>query len=492
MDGIVFVTGREAGERLKALVGEASVYVSDVSVAAFINPEVLAGKLKGKVDASLIVVPGTVQGDVSIITEETGIPCVKGPKAIANIPLFLKYAGKKVFSTTESAEEVLAAEIRKENEKLLKKAGKPAKPSLTIGGSVHLNGLCHVVAEIPDAPLLTEEEITSRAKYYVSSGASIIDAGMVAGKKHPEKLPEIINAIRTAVDAPVSVDSMDEKEIIAAADAGADLILSLDEKTIELSKSINVPCVIVPRTKKGLIPDTVSERVALLEKLVQDASCPPIADCLLNPLAHGFSWSIATYIKYRGRNPATPMLMGAGNVTELADADSAGMNMVLAGLASEFNIQLLFTTEASPKTRGSVRELSTACAMMYLAGEKLCPPKDLGFDLLKLKDKRFYEPIPDPATGEVEVVDVSCERKAEYSHENVRIYIENGKIIVVHYIGVKPSIVFKGDSARKLYKEAITRGLADGTHAAYLGKELGKAEIALRLEKNYIQDEELF
>ena len=315
---------------------------------------------------------------------------------------------------------------------------------------------------------------------------------MVAGKKHPEKLPEIINAIRTAVDAPVSVDSMDEKEIIAAADAGADLILSLDEKTIELSKSINVPCVIVPRTKKGLIPDTVSERVALLEKLVQDASCPPIADCLLNPLAHGFSWSIATYIKYRGRNPATPMLMGAGNVTELADADSAGMNMVLAGLASEFNIQLLFTTEASPKTRGSVRELSTACAMMYLAGEKLCPPKDLGFDLFKLKDKRFYEPIPDPATGEVEVVDVSCERKAEYSHENVRIYIENGKIIVVHYIGVKPSIVFKGDSARKLYKEAITRGLADGTHAAYLGKELGKAEIALRLEKNYIQDEELF
>ena len=97
MGDIVFVTGREAGKRLKALVGEASVYVSDVSVAAFINPEVLAGKLKGKVDASLIVIPGTVQGDVSIITEETGIPCVKGPKAIANIPLFLKYAGKKCF-----------------------------------------------------------------------------------------------------------------------------------------------------------------------------------------------------------------------------------------------------------------------------------------------------------------------------------------------------------------------------------------------------------
>ncbi|MFH1789175.1 MAG: dihydropteroate synthase-like protein [Candidatus Altiarchaeota archaeon] len=493
MDGIVFVTGVGAGERLKRRVGANRVFVADVSVAAFINPEALAKQIKeSSLEASLIVVPGMVQGDVSVITRETGIPCVKGPKSMANIPLFLKYTGKRGFSPVKPAEDVLEDEIRKENRTILKQAGKPGKPILTIGGKLPLNGLSRVVAEIPDAPLLAEKELTSRAKYFADSGASIIDLGMVSGKDHSQKIPDMIDSVRESVNAPVSVDSMAEKEIMAAAEAGADLILSLDEKTISLSESIKVPCVIVPRTHDGKIPETVSERVELLEKLVSQAACPAIADCLTNPLAHGFTWSIATYIKYRGRNPKTPMLMGAGNVTELADADSPGMNMMLAAMASELDIQLLFTTEASPKTRGCVRELSTACEMMYLAGQKNQPPKDLGFDLLKLKDKRLIEPILDPKANKLEAVKVSSKAKTGISRENFRIYVKDGKITAIHYIGQDPKNLFTGDCAKVLYKEIIARRLADGTHAAYLGKELAKAEIALKLGKNYVQDEELF
>jgi len=52
---------------------------------------------------------------------------------------------------------------------------------------------------------------------------------------------------------------------------------------------------------------------------------------------------------------------------------------------------------------------------------------------------------------------------------------------------------FRGNNAKGLYKDILSRNLIqDYTHAAYLGMELGKAEIALKLGKNYIQDEPLF
>jgi dihydropteroate synthase-like protein len=494
MRNILFVTGREAAGRLAALVGEENVYVSDVSVAAFINPDALADELlKKKVRASLIVVPGTVSGDVSHITRITRIPCVKGPKNLATIPLMLKNLDKK-FSTTKPAEEVLKEELRKENEKQLKKALRSGGGRLTIGRKkrLRLDGLSHVVAEIPDAPLLTKKELVSRARYFLECGASIIDVGMIAGKDNSSEIAGMLDALRARVHTPLSVDSMSEKEILAAADADADLILSLDEATIGLSHSLDVPAVVIPRTKDGKIPATVSERVSLLERLIEDAACPAVADPILNPLGCGFAWSLASYIKFRGRNPEIPMLLGAGNVTELADADSPGVNMVLAGFASELNIQLLFTTEASPKTRGAVAELAAACKMMYLSKTRGEPPKDLGFDLLKLKDKTSIEPVLDPAIKDARVVEVSSERKTKLDAEHFRIYVHGGRINVVYYPSLKPNIAFRGTSARKLYKAVIARGLADGIHAAYIGKELAKAEIALKLRKNYIQGEDLF
>jgi len=49
--------------------------------------------------------------------------------------------------------------------------------------------------------------------------------------------------------------------------------------------------------------------------------------------------------------------------------------------------------------------------------------------------------------------------------------------------------VIKGMNAGSIYKTAIRRGLVSRLdHAAYLGKELGKAEISLRLGEKYVQD----
>ncbi|MBS7619958.1 DUF4346 domain-containing protein, partial [Candidatus Bathyarchaeota archaeon] len=54
-------------------------------------------------------------------------------------------------------------------------------------------------------------------------------------------------------------------------------------------------------------------------------------------------------------------------------------------------------------------------------------------------------------------------------------------------------IVIKGKRAENIYRKIIEKGLVKKLdHAAYLGKELYKAEIVLKINRSYVQDEELF
>ncbi len=53
-------------------------------------------------------------------------------------------------------------------------------------------------------------------------------------------------------------------------------------------------------------------------------------------------------------------------------------------------------------------------------------------------------------------------------------------------------IIIEGKKPQDIYHEVHKRGLISRTdHAAYLGKELEKAYLALRTKKAYVQDEEL-
>jgi dihydropteroate synthase len=68
-------------------------------------------------------------------------------------------------------------------------------------------------------------------------------------------------------------------------------------------------------------------------------------------------------------------------------------------------------------------------------------------------------------------------------------------IITRHYqrSGDQVDLVLRGNSAEALYKAIARQGLVSSLeHAAYLGYELGKAEVALITGKAYLQDEGLF
>ena len=97
--------------------------------------------------------------------------------------------------------------------------------------------------------------------------------------------------------------------------------------------------------------------------------------------------SIIACRNYAERNPE-PVFFGIGNVTELLDTDSTGVNALLAGIGMELGVSVLFTPEESGKTRGSVYELSVASKMMFLAENRGSVPKDLGINLVLFKEKR--------------------------------------------------------------------------------------------------------
>lgn len=501
---ILLLTGRCAASEAKKVadsVPNVVVHVCDVDVAAFLSPETILQELSSLdlSDVSLVIVSGAVRGSLSEVSRRLGIRCVKGTKSIFDMPLVLRMLkdSKISLSPEVSADVLIESEIKERDERIIKEAKKlRSGATLKIGrrNPIYLGtGLMHILAEIPDAPKLSDEEIRMKASYFVESGASIIDLGMVYGVDYSSEVNRLVEAVRSIVKVPISIDSLNKKEILDAVDAGVDFVLSLDYSNIDIVSSIDVPVVIIPQ-KRGRVPSSVRERIRLLNDLMKKMDSfgfnQYVVDPVIDPPLCGLMNSLSAFAEFRRLHPRIPMLAGVGNVTEMIDSDSIGVNALLATLCAELDVDILFTTEASPKTRGSVSELSRAAELMYLAKRRNQPPKDMSRNLLVLKDKIRFET---PKKDKVEEVVVS-----EYPHEDLleniffRIDVSD-RIEVLYYQGNKPKLRFVGSSAEALYKEIISRKLIKNmVHAAYLGRELAKAETALKIGKNYVQDEGLF
>jgi dihydropteroate synthase-like protein len=187
-----------------------------------------------------------------------------------------------------------------------------------------------------------------------------------------------------------------------------------------------------------------------------------------------------------------PIFFGIGNVTELLDVDSVGVNALLAGVSMELGASILFTPEESGKTLGSVKELSISSKMMFLAKMQGSIPKDLGINLLVFKDKRKGEEIQE----EIDVPTIEGMDNYAFTQDpagSFRIKLVDGQIMAVHYQKMQPTIGISGQNAKEVYHEIIKRKLVSRVeHAAYLGQELQKAEDSLKLGKNYVQDFPIF
>jgi dihydropteroate synthase-like protein len=489
------------------------ICVLPVPVASLMSLEYITKMLEtrdlSKID--LILIPGLIKGDTSKIEEKTHIKTWKGPRNAADLPNVLEVIDKVRFSTTlpadelvrvassKRAERTLAAIERKAMHTALSKSLIPVgtgKRRIFVGTSLPMR----VLAEIVDASSQPADEIEKIALRFEAYGVDIIDVGMVAGGGHPEDSVRAVKAVKKSTQKAVSIDASDPEEIMAAVKAGADLILSINAENMEEVGrfGVHIPVVVTSAGKNHQVPVDVEDRLKQLSLNVKRARSlgfrKIIADPVLNPLLMpSLSKSIFAYMRYRNTNPSTPMLFGAGNVTELIDADSVGANLLLAGLASEIGANIILTTEASTKTCGSAMEAVSAVRMIALAKARRTAPEDLGIDLLRMKEKHWREEsfkICDDTRR------LSAKNRPEFIHDpkgSFKISVDRLKrqIVLIHYSygHIKPDLVIEGSSPERLIDVAIRNGrISHLEHAFYLGRELEKAKIALETGKCYVQD----
>jgi dihydropteroate synthase-like protein len=516
---VLLVTGRLAEEMVKDYAKQSAVETQVVAlnypVAAFLNSETITAGLKNRdlKGVDMILTPGLSRGDTKTITDALGVPAFKGPRYAADLPTVLEELGKVQLSTTTPAcdllRDILTEKALKEienaeqnREALLKQPGSMLIKNLAVGKDFPMR----VMAEIVDAALMDDEEIQFLAKKFVAQGAHVIDVGMIAGKSNPENAARIVKAAKSVVDVPVSIDTLDPQEIEAAVEAGADLILSLDAGNIDqlATFATHVPVVIIPTNQReGYFPKKAQYRVHFTEELIAKAKKlgfrKIMADLILEP--SNVLESFIAFKEFGAKHPEVPLFVGVANVTELFDADSIGINALLARLSAEVDASMMLATEKSTKAKGTVKEEVTAAKMMYLAKKRASVPKDLGLDLLVLKDKRSREEPYKPEVEEQVQVTFASDISAPAELDSAGMFKisldrKNSFIVAALFSDAtmeKPIQIIKGKTAETIYTKIVQLGLVTRLdHATYLGNELAKAEIAIKTGKEYIQDKKLF
>jgi dihydropteroate synthase-like protein len=454
--------------RCSAAGFDAEVVVTG-EIASFLTPHLLHELIK-KGTYDLVIVSGMCTASFEQVERDTGVPVYRGPRHAADLPLILPLLDTITLSRTIPADDFLAGKraedaLKRISERELNAGFDFAIRDTKIGGGSRIK----VLAEVMDAHRV--DAILDVVEYCFGSGADIVDLGF-GFDATPEDVSRVFSLL-DGIDLPLAVDSQDP-DLIRTALVRADIVLSLQETNIPVVGS----CVADAGAAAVVVPgnSTLKKNLAMAEHAGIECI---IADPLLQPVGSGLVTSLN---HFKGTNH--PLFFGAGNVVELLDADSIGINALLAGIASEIGASIIFTCEHSDKTRGSIREMRRATDMMSLCTDRPYP-KDLGIDLLVLKEKRKRREPP----LEYETITTAKKMPDEITYDpkgNFRIGIEEDTIVAV----------IRGKAVQgKRWQDVLYTILSQGDvscldHAGYLGRELYKAELALRFGRSFEQDGE--
>lgn len=434
---LLFVTGRLAEISLREVVGviaqkrgfKFEVAVPGIQVAALMHVNLLKNRLQVPDGIDLVLLPGWVQGDIEMLAQHFGVAFERGPKNLHDLPEHFGLGKRKQVVLDRYSVDI--------------------------------------IGEINHATKQPLEAVMAEAKSMVADGANLIDVGCVPGETS-DRISEIVTALR-AEEIRVSIDSFDEVEVEAAVAAGVELILSCNNSNIDWVSKLGVEVV--------AIPDSPSDEESLdriVEQLVRQGTAFRI-DPIIEPIGMGFTASLERYMKVRRRYPEAAMMMGVGNITELTEVDSAGVNVVLAAVCEELGIQSVLTTQVINWCRSAVKEFDAARKLLHYAVSNQVVPKHLNSALVMLRDARFRPP------SSTSLNDLA----SKLTDPNFRIAAAADGLHLMnregHWIGDEPFEVFA--NALKANPDI------DSGHAFYLGFEMARAEMCRELGKDYVQDQ---
>jgi dihydropteroate synthase-like protein len=442
---ILFVTGKLAEPALRRVLAdlapkagfEPEVAVLPITVAALMTANWVARHLSPPpAEVERVILPGFCRGDVGEVAGVCRAPAELGPKDLRDLPEF--FGGR---------------------------SGPP--PGY---GAFDIE----IIAEVNHAPQKPPDAIIAEARRYRAGGADVIDLGCDPGGAWAG----VGDTVRMLRDDGfrVSIDSFDPAEVEAALAAGAELVLSVNGSNVAHVRRWHEH---FPGVEVVAIPDTPAD-LSSLDRTVDALAAVGVRfrlDPIIEPIGFGFAASLGRYIETRRRYPDAEILMGVGNLTELADVDSAGVNVLLAGFCQELGVRSVLTTEVINWCRSAVREFHLARQLVYHAVRERVLPKKLEPGLVMLRDPKLYE------QGE----EALRELARRVTDRNYRIFAERGELHVLN-----GSIYLRGTDPFALFEQlAAADPKLDASHAFYLGYELAKAVTALTLGKTYTQDQAL-
>lgn len=430
---ILFVTGRLAEKQVRQVLEKMQpdfqykVYVMGVTVAALITSDMIIRRMPDVQGADRVILPGRCRGDLEALGQHFGVPFERGPEEIKDLPQHFGMAAQHYDLSQYQTK---------------------------------------IFAEITDAPSISVEAVIERAYYYKANGADVIDIGCLPGTPFPH-LAECIRTLKQE-GFTVSIDSLEDADLLAGGQAGADYMLSLTTKSLWIADEIATTPILIPETHGDL---------STLDKAIEILSAKNrafIVDPILDPIHFGFTDSIVRNHEFRRRYPNVEMMMGVGNLTELTHADTSGINAMLLGICSELNINHILATEVSKHARRAIKEADSARRIMYTAKQHNTLPKHIAPDLLTVHDSSpFLNSREEIESLAAEIKDPSY--RIQVSSDGIHVFNRDGLHTAQDPFDLYP----------KLHVET------DGGHAFYLGVELARAEIAWQLGKRFTQDQQL-
>lgn len=435
---ILFVTGRLAEVSLRELLAtlapkagfEYDVAVLGISVAALMSVDFVARKLDAPQAVDRILLPGWCGGDLESLAQKFGVRFERGPKDMFDLPEYFGGRAKSPLVLSRYDTEILA--------------------------------------EINHAPRLSDQELLAQAEKYRRDGADVIDLGCIPDECWP-RAGEVTRLLRSE-GFRVSIDSFDRNEVESAVEAGAELVLSCNSSNAGWLSASDAELVVIPDQPQDT--DSLQRTTEQLTAAGRRFRIDPI----LEPIGFGFAASLARYFEARRLWPDVSMMMGIGNLTELSEVDSAGLNFLFAAICQELGIHSVLTTEVVQWCRSAVKEFDLARRVMRHAVTNHVLPKHVNSQLVMLRDVKVHE------LGEA-----GLRRLAEQIRDaNFRIFVERGELHLINRDGH-----WHGTDPFELFDEIMRTVPIDSAHSFYLGYELAKATTALTLGKQYRQDEAL-
>jgi dihydropteroate synthase len=430
---IHFVTGRlaehalrQALEALAPRAGfEPTVQVLNITVAALMTTPWVARRLEVPPGTDRVIIPGGCRGPLEAFATVTDVPVERGPEDLRRLDEFFGQAAR----------------------------------DRSVDGRFDIE----IIAEINHCPRLALPEILAEARKLTAAGADRIDVGCDPG----DAWTGVGDAVRMLV-----AESLAPREIAAATRAGATLVLSVNSANVAAAVDWGAEVVAIPD-----VPATLEGFAATIDRLTRDGVRHRL-DPVLEPIGFGFAASLGRYLDVRRRFPDAEMLMGVGNLTELTDVDSAGVNALLIGFCQEAGIRSVLTTQVIHWAASSVRECDLARRLAWHAVTHRTLPKHVEPRLVTLRSGR-------PQEHGQETLDRLA---AAIRDPNFRIFAERGEI---HLVGAGLHLASRDPFALFKQLAAAGRDDVDPGHAFYLGYEMAKAATAITLGKDYRQDQAL-